>query len=108
MPTNTSGFAARNKPLMRARSRSSRGRSRTISNKPITASDSAGSQASHPAACIFGPATPKNRVSGARRRRASMRSAPKVSPDASPATKPTRSGAGSDAVAGAGIRSLSE
>src|SRR5882672_10971599 len=93
IPTNTSGLAARNEARMRARRRSRRGRSRTISNKPITASDSAGSQTAHPAACIFGPATPKNSVSGERRRSAWIRSAPSVSPDASPATKPTRSGA---------------
>src|SRR6266851_4298295 len=92
IPTNTSGLAARNKARIRARRRSRRGRWRTISNKPITASDSAGSQTSQPAACIFGPATPKNFASGARRRSALMRSAPKVSPDASPATRPTRSG----------------
>jgi len=49
----------------------------------ITASDSAGSQTAHPAACIFGPATPKNSVSGERRRSAWIRSAPSVSPDAS-------------------------
>ncbi len=42
----------------------SRGRSRSTSNSPITASDSAGSQLSHPAACILGPATPKNFASG--------------------------------------------
>ena len=43
----------------------------------MTARDSAGSQLSQPAACIFGPATPKNFASGARRRKAMMRSAPK-------------------------------
>jgi hypothetical protein len=37
---------------------------------------------------------PKNCASGTSRRSALIRSAPKVSPDASPATKPTRSGAG--------------
>ncbi len=42
---------------------------------------------SQPAASIFGPATPKNFAFGARRRSASIRSAPNVSPEASPATQ---------------------
>ena len=60
----------------------------------MTASDSAGSQTSQPAARILGPATPKNCASGSIRRSASINAAPSVSPDASPATSPTRSGAG--------------
>ncbi len=60
-PAARPGTSAR----MRASRRSRRGRSRSTSNRPMTASDSAGSQASQPAACIFGPATPKNSVSGA-------------------------------------------
>ena len=58
IPTKTSGRAAPNMRRMRASSLPSRGRSRSTSNSPITASDSAGSQLSHPAACIFGPARP--------------------------------------------------
>src|ERR1700683_2108994 len=80
---------------MRARSLSNRGRSRRTSNRPMTASDSAGSQISQPAACIFGPAIPKNCASGASGNMAWIRAAPSVSPDASPATSPTRSGIGS-------------
>src|SRR5882757_2054104 len=91
MPTNTSGFASMNERRTRARNRNKRGRSRRISNKPMTASDSEGSQTSHPADCIFGPATPKNSTSGASRRSAWINPAPSVSPDASPATRPTRS-----------------
>ncbi len=58
----------------------------------MTASDSDGSHTSHPAACIFGPAMPKNRAPGASRSSVWMSAAPSVSPDASPATRPTRSG----------------
>src|SRR5471032_1756671 len=93
MPTKTSGRAVKNMRRMRASNLAKRGRSRSTSNSPITARDSAGSQALHPAACILGPATPKNSVSGARRLNARIRSAPKVSPEASPATRPTRRGA---------------
>src|SRR5580698_10194503 len=94
MPTNTSGRAAMKERRKRARSASRRGSSLRTSNNPITASDSAGSQTSQPAARIFGPATPKNCASGSARRSASINPAPSVSPDASPATSPTRSGAG--------------
>src|SRR3981081_694475 len=57
------------------------------------ASSSEEAHASHPAAIIFGPATPKHFTSGTRARRAAIRAAPSVSPEDSPATMPTRRGA---------------
>src|SRR5580692_5791146 len=98
MPMNTSGRAARNSLPMRASNRSNRGRCCRTSTSPMTANDSAGSQTLHPAACIFGPATPKNSAPGERRRSAWIRSAPKVSPEASPASRPTRNGRNAVAV----------
>src|SRR5258708_29918580 len=92
MPTKTSGRAAMNDRRSRPSNRTKRGKSRRISKRPITASDSDGSHAAHPAARILGPATPKNSASGASRRSAWIKPAPSVSPDASPATRPTRSG----------------
>ncbi len=74
------------------RRRSRRGRCRSTSVRPMTASSSAAAQASHPAAIIFGPATPKHCTSGTRARRAAIRAAPSWSPEGSPATMPTRSG----------------
>ena len=67
MPTKTSGFARRNRRRIRARSVSRRGRSRRISNSPMTASDSDGSQSLATGRLHFGPATPKNRAPGASR-----------------------------------------
>src|SRR5580692_2225859 len=93
IPTNTSGRASMKARRKRRNSRKSRGSSRRISNNPMTASDSDGSQTSQPAARILGPATPKNCAVGSSRRSASISAAPSVSPDASPATSPTRSGA---------------
>src|SRR5688572_28793532 len=56
------------------------------SKKPMTAISSERYHASQPAAIIFGPAMPTNLESGASLRSSSMRPAPSVSPDASPAT----------------------
>ena len=58
----------------------------------MTAISSARYHGSQPAAIIFGPAMPTNSASGACARNASMRPAPSVSPDASPATNANRSG----------------
>src|SRR6185503_10937636 len=52
---------------------------------PTTASSLASTMVSQPAARIRGPPTPKNSAPASRRRRASMSSAPYISPEASPA-----------------------
>ena len=58
----------------------------------MTASDSAGSHTSQPGRAHLGSRDAEEFRIGPRRRSASMRAAPSVSPDASPATSATRSG----------------
>ncbi len=89
-PMNRSGRAAIMRDRARRRSASSRGRCVSTSNRPITASDSAGSHCSHPAATMRGPAMPKNCASGWVSRSARISAAPRLSPEVSPATMPMR------------------
>src|SRR5476649_1243955 len=88
MPTKTSGFNAVNRWVRSLRIFNKRGRRSRTSTTPMTANSSISYQASHPSACISGPATPTKRASGWCFFSARIKPAPRISPDVSPATRP--------------------
>ncbi len=95
MPTKTSGRSSPKRRVRSARICNKRRKRPSTSTMPITASSSISYQASHPSACISGPATPTKRAFGMRALSARMRPAPRISPEVSPATRAIVRGRGS-------------
>src|SRR6056297_457491 len=90
IPMTTSGRRAWKPRTSCLRIRSSSGRCRITSARPITDRRSIGTQLSTPAAIMAGPPMPWNVASGYRRRISCTSPAPSRSPEASPAMMPTR------------------
>lgn len=92
MPTNTSGRSSPKRRVRSLRIFNRRGKRSSTSTTPMTASSSISYQASHPSACISGPATPTKRASGICALSARIKPAPRMSPEVSPATNPIVNG----------------
>ena len=92
MPMNQSILASVKADTSSERAFSKSGNCDITSTKPITAKRSKGNKDCSPCAFILGPPTPIHTTSSIRSFTCAMKSAPRESPDASPATIPMTNG----------------